>query len=45
VLTILLVVFLIAVLVVLPSLGLLFALVQRSLVEETAAPAVQAPQD
>ena len=33
-----LIVFGIAVLVVLPSLGLLYALVQRNLVEETASP-------
>jgi cytochrome bd ubiquinol oxidase subunit II len=38
-LVVLLIVFAIAVLVVLPSLGLLFTLVQRNLVEETAQPA------
>ena len=36
-----LVVFAVAVLVVLPSLGLLFTLAQRNLVEETAAPPAQ----
>jgi cytochrome d ubiquinol oxidase subunit II len=44
-LTSVLIVFGVAVLVVLPSIGLLYALVQRSLVEETAAPAVQPPHD
>jgi cytochrome d ubiquinol oxidase subunit II len=44
-LTSVLIVFGVAVLVVLPSIGLLYALVQRSLVEETAAPAVRPPHD
>jgi hypothetical protein len=39
-LTSLLVVFAVAVLVVLPSLGLLFTLVQRNLVRETSTPAI-----
>jgi cytochrome d ubiquinol oxidase subunit II len=40
-LTSLLVVFVVAILVVLPSLGLLFTLVQRNVVRETSGPAVQ----
>jgi cytochrome d ubiquinol oxidase subunit II len=40
-----LVVFGVAVLLVLPALGLLFVLVQRNLVEETAQPTPQAPSD
>ena len=44
-LVVLLIVFGVAVLVVLPSLGLLFALVQRNLVEETTQPARRPPDD
>ena len=42
-LTTLLVVFAVAVVVVLPSLGLLYTLAQRSVVEETARPAPEPP--
>ena len=41
----LLIVFGVAVLVVIPSIGLLFALVQRNLVEEASQPARQPPAD
>jgi cytochrome d ubiquinol oxidase subunit II len=41
----LLIVFGVAVLVVLPSLGLLYTLVQRNLVEETSQPSRRPPED
>jgi cytochrome d ubiquinol oxidase subunit II len=41
----LLIVFGVAVLVVLPAIGLLFTLVQRNLVEETSQPSRQPPED
>ncbi len=44
-LTSVLIVFGIAVVVVLPSLGLLYTLVQRNLVEETAQPTSPLPED
>jgi cytochrome d ubiquinol oxidase subunit II len=44
-LVVLLIVFGVAVLAVLPSLGLLYTLVQRNLVEETSQPSRHPPED